>query len=139
MTRIPTRLEAIAKSLGVHVRFGWVPEGTWGTYDADLHLITLRWGLGPVQLLCTLMHELGHAANRHRGHNARQEREANAWAAVRLIGRDDLVNAVVVESTLQAVAHNLGVLPDVVRDYIESLTPGERRDIDAAVRAAIAA
>jgi len=139
MMRMPKIPEAYARALGVHVRYGWVPDGLWGTYDADLHIITLKRGLAPTQLLCTLMHELGHAAYRHTGTTPRYEREANYWAAVRLISKQDFVDAILVDNNAVAIAHRLGVLPDVVEHYIDALTDGERQAIEDLVRAAAAA
>jgi len=139
MMRMPKIPDAYARALGVRVRYGWVPDGLWGTYDANLHIITLKRGLAPTQLLCTLMHELGHAAYGHSATTPRYEREANHWAAVRLISKQDFVDAILVDNNAVAIAYRLGVLPDVVEHYIDALTDGERQAIEALVRAASAA
>lgn len=139
MIRIPRTPDSYARELGVKVRVGWVPDGLWGTYDPDHHVITLRFGLGPLQMLCTLMHELGHAAHRHRGCKPRQERQANHWAAVRLIGKKEFIDSILEEECLAGMAHRLGVLPEVVEHYIEALSDGERRSIAALVRSRLAA
>lgn len=139
MIRIPRTPDSYARELGVRIRFGWVPDGAWGSYDADLHLITLRAGLGPLQLLCTLMHELGHAAHRHRGRGRRQEREADTWAAVRLISKKDFIDAYLERQDAVGIAHRLGVLPDVVEHYITALSKAERESLAELLRARLAA
>jgi hypothetical protein len=137
--RIQRKPDAYVRALGVTVRIGWVPVGAWGTYDAELHLITLKPGLAPLQMLCTLMHELGHAAHKHHGTSAKQEREADEWAAVRLISKRDFIDAALVEDCAVGMAHRLGVLPEVVLHYVNTLTDGERQSIDALVRGISAA
>lgn len=139
MTRIQRTPESYVRALGVHVRIGWVPDGAWGTYDAELHVITLKAGLAPLQMICTLMHELGHAAYRHVGTNTRQEREANEWAAVRLIDKKEFIDAALVEDCAVGIANRLGVLPEVVLHYVNTLSDGERQSIDELVRGISAA
>lgn len=139
MIRIPRTPDSYVRELGVRVRFGWVADGAWGSYDADLHVITLRPGLGPLQLLCTLMHELGHAAYRHHGRSAKQEREANAWAAVRLISKKDFIDAYLERQDALGIAHRLGVLPDVVEHYITALSKAERDSLAELLKARLAA
>lgn len=139
MTRIQRTPEAYVRALGVQVRVGWVPDGCWGTYDAELHLVTLKEGLAPLQMICTLMHELGHAAYRHTGTSARQEREANEWAAARLIDKQEFIDAALVEKSAVGIANRVGVLPDVVLHYVNTLSDGERDAIDELVRGISAA
>ncbi|MDN4644979.1 ImmA/IrrE family metallo-endopeptidase [Arthrobacter sp. PsM3] len=120
--------------MGVRVRNAVTPPGWWGVYDHRRRLITLRPGLGPIQLDCTLMHELGHAHYGHVGVTGKQELLADRWAAHRLISFDDLLAAAGMEQSSSSVASSLGVLPGVLETYLKMLT---RADLDALRTAAI--
>lgn len=85
--------------------------------------VSIRKGLHPIQHLCTLAHELGHA---HHGHvpgatgwvHARQEREANEWAAGFLISQGDYQRAEeVCEGHVGGIASELGVTQEIVRAW----------------------
>lgn len=108
--------------MGVRVRTAVTPHGWWGAYDHRRRLITLRPGLGPIQLKCTLMHELGHAHYGHTGVTGKQETLANRWAAYRLIDFDELLSAASMEQSGPGVAAALEVMPDVLETYLKLLT-----------------
>jgi hypothetical protein len=123
--------------MGVRVRTAVTPHGWWGVYDHPRRLITLRPGLAPIQLDCTLMHELGHAHYGHTGVSGKQELLANRWAAHRLIDFESLLECAVLEQTKGAVAATLGVLPSVLDVYLQTLTMTQLQELrSAAVRRA---
>ncbi|WP_425547225.1 hypothetical protein [Arthrobacter humicola] len=120
--------------MGVRVRTAVTPPRWWGAYDHRRRLVTLRPGLGPIQLECTLMHELGHAHYGHVGVSGKQEVLANRWAANRLILFDDLVAAAGLEQSSASVASSLRVVPSVLETYLKLLT---RAELDALSSAAL--
>jgi Zn-dependent peptidase ImmA (M78 family) len=96
-----------------------------GVYDHGRQLVTLKPGMLPIQYVCTLMHELGHAHYGHTGISPKQELLANRWAAYRLIRFDDVKQIAGHERTTDDVAASLGVLPSVLRTYMMTLTKAE--------------
>lgn len=118
--------------MGVRVRTAVTPPGWWGAYDHRRRLITLRPGLGPIQLQCTLMHELGHAHYGHVGVTGKQEALANRWAAHRLIDFDELIECAAAEQSSSAVAAAVGVMPSVLQTYLETLTKAQLQGLRAA-------
>lgn len=83
----------MATDMGVFVDVddvGWLSAGHKGGWFPDYDLILLRDGLSYVGQLCTLAHELGHAARGHVGgatgwFSVRQERQADEYAVELLI------------------------------------------------------
>ncbi|MDK6259257.1 ImmA/IrrE family metallo-endopeptidase [Corynebacterium frankenforstense] len=76
---------------------GWL-EGAKGGWFPEYYLILLRDDLTHVKQVCTLAHELGHAVLGHRADvagwwSARQERQADRWAAELLISPEDYATA----------------------------------------------
>ncbi|MGV0109796.1 ImmA/IrrE family metallo-endopeptidase [Arthrobacter sp. CP30] len=110
---------------GVTVVEGSLPNGWWGAYDWRSHTIRLRPRLGVVQYGTTLGHELGHALYRHQGTTPRQERQADVWAARRLIRASDFIDALRVSESPVGVAQILGVMPANIHTYISTLSPNE--------------
>lgn len=69
---------------------GWLEDGASGGWFPEHDLILLAPGLHPVEQRCTLAHELGHATHGHHAGasgwlHARQERQADQFAATLLI------------------------------------------------------
>ena len=91
--------------------------GDWGQYDSSAHRITLLPELGEVQHRSVLSHEIGHALYRHDRSTARTEREATHAAHWLTISLCEFLWAVNAFESMQAVAHELGVLPSDVEAY----------------------
>lgn len=137
MTNYRMNPRVLAAQMGVRVRTAPVPAGWWGAYDHRRRLVTLRPGLGPIQLYCTLMHELAHAHYGHVGVTGKQEMLANRWAAHRLIEFESLIECASFEQTSSAVAASVGVLPSVLQTYLETLTRAQLKALrEAALRVA---
>lgn len=135
MTKVHTSPKALALQMGVRVRTATTPHGWSGVCGHGRRLITVRPGLAPIQLDCTLMHELGHAHFGHTGVTGKQELLANSWAAHRLIGFESLLECAVLEQTKSAVAVTLGVLLSVLDVYLQTLTMTQLQELrSAAVR-----
>lgn len=113
----------MATGMGVFVDFddmGWLPAGHKGGWFPEYDLILLAEGLGHVGQLCTLAHELGHA---HYGHapgmggwwSARQERQADRWAARLLVSSVEYGAVEYLHGPdTSGMAHELGVTRHVV-------------------------
>ena len=110
-------LDAVAEHLGVEVTYGCPEVGHWGDYDALAHRITLLPRLGAAQHRSTYSHELGHSLYRHERSTARAEREASHAAHWLTIPLCDFLRAVQENDSMQAVAHDLGVMPSDVKAY----------------------
>lgn len=91
-----------------------------GEYRHDLKRIRLREGMTERLLRWTLAHELGHAVfgdvpSKHGPLNARQERRASEWAALRLIDINDYREVESLrEGHVPSMAHDLGVIDEGV-------------------------
>lgn len=113
------KIEDLAEQMQVEItehRGG--EKGRW--YDTR-RTISLRAGLHPTHWVCTLAHELGHAAHNHSSDATgwlrdRQERQASEWAAGALISREayELAEALV-GSHPGALAKELGVTTELIR------------------------
>ncbi len=99
-----------------------LPKGWWGAYDHHSDTIILQPGLGPLQRRSTLAHEAAHAALGHHGHHPSQEAAAEELAASWLIRHCDFEIATRVYDRIQAVAHELEVLPRDVKAYLRHLS-----------------
>lgn len=110
-------LDRMAHHIGVRVERSIPQVGQWAEYDATAHLIRLHPSLAHTQTVSTYAHELGHAMHRHRCSTPRTEREADHAAHWLTIGLCDFLRACQAHESMQAVAHELGVLPLDVRGY----------------------
>lgn len=118
-------LLVLAETYRVEVRTS--PEGLrpgeHGKWFPSRRVIHLHPGLGPANRLYTLAHELGHALLGHMAKpppwlHARQEREADEWAAGKLISRDDYRRAeILVGNHPGALAKELGVTTRVIHTW----------------------
>lgn len=115
-------LESLADDLGILVsdHDGGAEVGRW--YPTR-RVITIRRGLHPVERLCTLAHELGHAAHGHipgigGWFGSRQESEADRWAARLLISPTEYATAEAMYGpNIGALAAELGVTTDIIKTW----------------------
>jgi hypothetical protein len=115
-----------ADELGVTVTTGELPEGWWGSWNYRTRTITLLEGLGVVQRRSILAHELGHAVHNHRWSTPENEKEAQVWAARALINPARAAATAKRINWLGLIAKELGVLPEDIATYYQSLTDEER-------------
>lgn len=119
--------EKLIRDRQIAVVEGKLPTGWWGAYDASKNTIILRTSLAPLQRRSTLAHETAHAVLGHHrnpstlAYLARMERDAEELAASWLIKHQEFTCATGVHETVQAVAHELHVLPRDVRAYVRAL------------------
>ncbi|MEV8023708.1 ImmA/IrrE family metallo-endopeptidase [Microbacterium sp. NPDC080220] len=111
-------------ALGVrieHVRD--LPADRDGEYIHERRLIRLRAGMATRLHRSVLAHECAHAIFADEPSmfgpvNAKQERRADEWAALRLIRREDYVTAEAIHhGHAGAIAHDLGVVRSIVEAY----------------------
>lgn len=114
-------LEAFAANIGCVVTCEVPVTGYWGEYDALRHEIRLHPRLAGIQAQAVLAHELGHAAYRHESSTAHTERLADELSDWLRIPFCSFLRATQVHHTVQAVAHELDVLPADVHRYAQRI------------------
>lgn len=114
-------LEDFAVIIGCCVRSAVPMSGHWGEYDAARHEIRVHPALAAIQCQAVLAHEIGHAAYRHESSTVLTEREADEFSDWLRIPFCDFLRAINAHETVQAVAHELDVLPSDVRRYATRL------------------
>lgn len=115
-------LDKIAELFGVRVAETNDLAPAWnGMYLHHRHLILIRKGLDHWTHRSILAHELGHAFYRDETHgDPRLELRANQWAARLLISEDAYRAAEHLHGPHPgAIAHELGVTPDVVATWCD--------------------
>jgi IrrE N-terminal-like domain len=119
---------ALADLRQARVVFDDLPPRRRGEVDFGTQTITLHRRLDPTAQRCTLAHELVHL---ERGpvimwHAPREERTVAAIAARRLVGIDDLAEAMRWSQDERSLAEELSVDVRTVRVRLHSLDPTER-------------
>ena len=90
-----------------------------------------------VQRRCTLMHELVHLDMGHDGcQDETVEARVRRATARRLLTASQLVPVAQWTQSIEEAADELWVTPEVLRDFMASLSPVERLMIECAIRAA---
>ncbi len=124
MSHIDDQLNDFAAMLGLTVTFTEdLPEDRDGDFDAETNEIRLRPGMHARHHRSVFAHELAHAAFRDVPSkfgpvNAKQERRADEWAALRLINLDAYRHAERVhDGHAGAMAIELGVMRTIVIAY----------------------
>ncbi|MEA1264206.1 ImmA/IrrE family metallo-endopeptidase [Microbacterium sp. STF-2] len=117
-------LYQIAAMLGVAVVFADLTRlGRDGDYNAKTNTIRLQEGMSHRLLRSVFAHELCHAVfgdvpSKFGPVNAKQERRADEWAALRLIDHDDYREVEHLrDGNLSLMAQDLEVIDDIVRAY----------------------
>lgn len=108
----------------LEVSIEWAPlKNRNGEYRHDRRRIRLREGMTDRLIRWTLAHELGHAVfgdepSKFGPANARMERRASEWAALRLINLDAYREAELLrDGHLASMAHDLGVAKECIDVY----------------------
>ncbi|HJE11375.1 MAG TPA: ImmA/IrrE family metallo-endopeptidase [Corynebacterium glutamicum] len=115
-------LDKIAELFGVQVIETDGLDPRWdGMYRHQKRIIYLRKGLDPWKKRSIFAHELAHAFYRDETHgDPRTEKRANQWAAQLLISKDEYRAAELLHGPHPgAIAHELGVTPDVVKTWCD--------------------
>lgn len=110
-------LLAHAASLGVSVHCAHI-DGQRGYYDDEKKIIVYDIELTPVEKICVLAHELGHAYYGHKSHgDPRAEEQADYYAACLLISPEAYAAAEAIDPSSGAIADEIGVELRLVRVY----------------------
>ncbi|WP_373922201.1 ImmA/IrrE family metallo-endopeptidase [Rhodococcus sp. LW-XY12] len=115
-----SRLISVAATLGVTVVEGHPLRGRAGHYDDETRTIVLRPGLTRRRKRGVLAHELGHAFYRHIRScdpylKARQERQADEYAARLLITADEYARAEQIHGpNVRMLAYELDVTEPII-------------------------
>lgn len=111
-----------AEMLGVRIE--WAPlRHRDGEYRDDLKRIRIREGMSARRTRSILAHELGHAVfgdvpSIHGPLQARMERRADEWAALRLINLDAYRESEILrDGHVPSIAHDLGVIDRLVEAF----------------------
>jgi hypothetical protein len=114
----------MADTLGVVIEYGDLSHlERDGDYDFETHTIRLQEGVSYRLLRSTLAHELCHAVfgdvpSKFGPVNAKQERRADEWAALRLIDhREYRIIEEHRDGNVQLIAQDLDVTDDIVKAY----------------------
>lgn len=119
-----------------------LPDGMWGCYDPDMHVITFARGLDRVEQRCTQAHEEIHAERRDEPatgtpwndwYDEKREAAVEAEAARRLIPLPALIDALRWSNRDEEVAEQLDVDLDTLRCRSANLTSEECSSIEGAL------
>lgn len=111
-------LLAHAALLGVSVHCAHIEGPQRGYYDSERKMIVYEISLTPVEKMCVLAHELGHAYYGHKNHGDEHAEElADYYAACLLITPAAYALAESIDPSPEAIAEELDVEPRLVRVY----------------------
>lgn len=111
-------LIAHAASLGVAVHVAHIDGPERGFYDWRQKVVYYDFTLTPVERMCVLAHELGHAFYDHRGRgDAKAEDDADYYAACLLIVPEEYAAAEAIDPSPDAIGEELGVEGRLVRVF----------------------
>lgn len=111
------------RMLGVRVQYVDLRDDRDGEYIHDRRVIRLRHGMSARLHRSVLAHETAHAVfgdvPSHFGPvNAKQERRADEWAALRLVSHEDYKRSELIHhGHAGAIAHDLGVVRSIITAY----------------------
>lgn len=109
-----------AASLGVAVHVAHLPHPYRGYYDAEKRMVVFDFNLTPIERRAVLAHELGHAFYDHRCRGDEDaEAAADRYAARLLIDPAEYAEVEQLYTSVDAIAEELGVTPDLVRVFQE--------------------
>lgn len=123
MTPIDQQLHEFADLLGVTIDYRPLPQDRDGQYVHARRAIHLRPGMHARHHRSVLAHELAHAVfedvpSKFGPVNAKQERRAEEWAALRLIDLDDYrYLEAAYNGSAPGIALELGVMSSIVHAY----------------------
>lgn len=111
-------LLAHAAQLGVSVHVAHIDGPERGFYDSARKIVVYDFGLTPVERVCVLAHELGHAFYDHqRRGDASAEDDADFYAACLLIDPEAYAEAERFDPAQASIAEALGVEERLVRVF----------------------
>ena len=109
---------AHADALGINVTYGRLRSAN-GLWLPDHRTIVLKEGMRAMHLRVALSHEIGHAVLGHEDDRPKHERQADRYAAVRLIDPDRVSELTCWTNDTFRIAHELGVTQRILNAYVE--------------------
>lgn len=115
----------------VHLKLRWVEHGRRGCINFATREIQLRRSMAPEERRCVLSHELVHDERGPvpRWLTAREESAVRLESARRLIGLDDLADALLWSSFITEVAEQLAVDVPTLQARLTGLSEVEREQL----------
>lgn len=110
-----------AQQLGIRVVYRDLDDCN-GLWVADLNAIYLRPGMRAIHERCVLAHEIGHAVLGHRESTAKNELQADLYAALRLISFRTLRIAARQYDSDRHIAEECGVTVPILKAYRRALS-----------------
>lgn len=109
---------AHADQLSIHVTFGRLRSAN-GIWLPDQHMIVIKEGMRAMHTRVALAHEIGHAALGHEDDRPKHERQADRYAASRLIDPDRLRDLAAWSADRFRIASELGVTQRILSAYMD--------------------
>lgn len=127
MSSVEANLDALAQDMGITViETSKLGSSLNACFHPSTRTVFVRLGLDPATRTCAIAHELGHA---HYGHSCsmqRAEREADEWAARKLLDYDQVEKAGrECDDSIPAIAAELSVTPKLLRLWFEMYRAGK--------------
>jgi len=109
---------AHADALGITVRFGRLRTAN-GLWLPDHRSIIIKEGMRAVHTRVALTHEIGHADLGHEDDRPKHERQADRYAARRLVDPVRFRELATWTSDSYRIAHELGVTQRILAAYVQ--------------------
>jgi|APHig2749369809_1036254.scaffolds.fasta_scaffold06161_4 Zn-dependent peptidase ImmA (M78 family) len=117
--RIVKELLSLAARLDVTVHVAHLPEPFRGFYDHEGRRVVFDISLTPIERVCVLAHELGHAFYGHQGRDDPDaEAAADAFAAAALVDPVRYAHLESIGLDAEAIAEELGVTVKLLRAFV---------------------
>ncbi|WP_281707420.1 ImmA/IrrE family metallo-endopeptidase [Corynebacterium argentoratense] len=116
MSSVEAKLDALAQDMGITViETSKLGSSLNACFHPSTRTVFVRLGLDPVTRTCAIAHELGHAHYGHSCSTQRAEREADEWAACKLLKIDEVEAAGwECDGARSAMSAELGVTPGLL-------------------------
>lgn len=110
---------AHAETLGITVGYSRLRTAN-GLWLPEYNTIVVKDGMRAVHTRIALAHEIGHAVHGHEDDRPRHEQQADRYAAVHLIDRDELLQVAGWAGHPNIIAAELGVTRRILLAYVDS-------------------
>jgi Zn-dependent peptidase ImmA (M78 family) len=107
-----------AEMLGISVRFGQLRTAN-GLWLPEHRSIIIKEGMRAVHTRVALTHEIGHADLGHEDDRPKHEKQADRYAASRLVDRVRFEELTAWTNDAFRIAHELGVTQRILTAYVE--------------------
>lgn len=109
---------AHAEQLGIRVRFGRLRTSN-GLWLPEHRTIVIKEGMRAMHTRVALTHEIGHADLGHEDDRPKHERQADRYAARKLVDPHRLRELAAWSTDRHRIAHELGVTQRILNAFVE--------------------